>query len=240
MNAEGTELAPSNVVINGVEYSPEDAQSLIELGSKTRDLEQKWNTPVDKVWPEFGRLSQEKTQWETEKQKLEEQLQSFQSKQQQGVETPADIVQAREAARKLGIVLDEDLSKSGYIKKEELDQYLSQKQQEQDAVQKVLADADKLAKEIDGSDGRPKFNKKAVIAYANAYGHTDLMQAYEEMNEEQLKPWKEAQFAKNKSAGLKTLKPSGGKREPDEARPKNDEELSAILKEQLWGTEEGR
>lgn|SRR3990167_5151166 len=239
MNTEGTEIAPSNIVINGQEYTPEDAQSLIELGSKTRDLEKQWNTPVDKVWPEYGKLSQERTQWQSEKARLEGQLSTFQNKQQQGVETPADVTQAREAARKLGLTLNEDLEKQGYIKKDQLDEYYSQKEQEKSAVQQVLDTADKLAKEIDGTDGRPKFHKKAVIAYANAYGFSDLNEAYEDMHSEQIKSWKEEQIAKSKAAGLKTLKSSGVK-QPGENRPKSDEDARAQLKETLWGSEQGK
>ena len=207
MNTEGTEIAPSNIVINGQEYTPEDAQSLIELGSKTRDLEKQWNTPVDKVWPEYGKLSQERTQWQSEKARLEGQLSTFQNKQ--------------------------------HIKKDQLDEYYSQKEQEKSAVQQVLDTADKLAKEIDGTDGRPKFHKKAVIAYANAYGFSDLNEAYEDMHSEQIKSWKEEQIAKSKAAGLKTLKSSGVKK-PGENRPKSDEDARAQLKETLWGSEQGK
>lgn len=240
MNTEGTIEAPSNIVINGQEYAPEDAQSLIELGSKTRDLEKQWNTPVDKVWPAYGESRNQLKSMEMELSKARAEVAQFQAKQQQGVETPADVTQAREAARKLGLTLNEDLEKGGYVKKEQLDEYFTQKEQERQSLQQLLDNADKLAKEIDGTDGRPKFNKKAVIAYANAYNYTDLMSAYEDMHSEQLKPWKETQLAKNKSAGLKTLKPSGVKHEPGEVRPKNDDEFKAQLRETMFGTEEGQ
>ena len=119
--------APSKVNINGVDYDPQEAADLIGLGSKTRENEQKWNTTLDKVWPEYGKLSSERSQWQTEKQKLESQITEFQTKQQQGVETPVDVKEAREAAKKLGLVLDDDLKQGGYIKKEELDAYLTER-----------------------------------------------------------------------------------------------------------------
>ena len=235
----GSAVAPSNININGMEYSPDEAQSLIELGNKTRELEKQWNTPVDKVWPAYGESRNQLKSMETELAQARAEVAQFQAKQQQGVETPTDVTQAREAARKLGIPLNEDLEKS-YVKREELDKYFAQKEQEREAVNQILDNANKLSKEIDGSDGRPKFNKKAVIAYANAYGHSDLTTAYEEMNEEQLKPWKDAQLAKNKSTGLKTLKPSGVKHEPTNSIPKGDDEFKALLRETLSGSDEGR
>ena len=230
--------APSQVVINGTEYSPEDAQSLIELGSKTRELEKQWNTPVDKVWPEYGKSREQIKQYESELATAKTQLAEFQTKQQRGVETPSDIKEAQEAARKVGLILNEDLEKSGYVKKEELDSYFSKKQEEQRAVQAIFDEADRMAKEINATDTPAKFNKKAVIAYANAYGK-DLREAYEEMHEEVLKPWKEAKVALSKAKGLQTLKP-GGKKEYTVTKPRDNEEFKARLHESLWGSEEGK
>lgn len=236
-NQGGEPQAPSNVVINGQEYTPEEAQQLIDTGRKTREYEQKWNTPLDKVWPEYSRLSQERSSWQTEKQKLEAQIQEFQSKQQQGTETEDDVTKAKEAARKLGLTLKEDLEKEGYIRKDDLPKYFQQFSAEQQAVQKVLDEATKLEKEIDGSDGRPKFNKRVVLAYAQAYGHEDLMKAYEDMHGDSLKTWKEAQVNASKKPGLKTLKPSGGAKEPRETKV-DDNNFKSLLKEQLWGSEQ--
>jgi len=240
MDTDGT-IAPSQVVINGVEYSPEDAQQFIELGKKTREYEQKWNTSLDKVWPEYGRLTQERTQWQTEKQKYEQQLSDFQAKQRQGVETPSDVVQAREAAKKLGIVLDEDLKSGNYVRRDDLDKWYEErrtKEQEQErAVKVILEQADQLSKEIDGSDGRPKFNKKSVLAYASQYGISDLKQAYEDMFSDEVKAWKDAQVAANQKPGLKTLKQTSGKKEPEHVKVDNDN-VNELLKETLWGNKD--
>ena len=45
---EGTN-APEQIIINGQEYSPEDATQLIELGNKYRKMEGDLNTSLDKV-----------------------------------------------------------------------------------------------------------------------------------------------------------------------------------------------
>lgn len=211
----------SQIVINGVEYTPEDAQSLVELGNKTRELEKSWNSPIDSLASAYGKSQSELTQLRKERETFQQQIKSFESKQQQGTDTNQDLAQAREAARKLGLTLNEDLEKSGYVKKEDLDSYFDTKQQQQQAVQKVLSEADRLEKEIDGSDGRPKFNKRAVLAYASTYKFEDLTKAYEDMHDG-LKEWKQAQIAANQKPGLKTLKVSGGKKEPDEVRPTGD------------------
>lgn len=233
----GTVEVPSQIVINGEQYDPTEAQELIGKGKLTREYEQKWNTSLDRVWPEYGQLSQERKQWMTEKETLQRQIQEFQTKQQQGTDTGVDEAKAKEAARKLGIILNEDLEKSGYIKKDELPKYFQQFQSEQEAVQSVIKEADRLASEIDGTDGRPRFNKKAVLAYAKSYGFDDLNKAYEDMHEDQIKAWKKEQIEAKKNPGLKTLRVQGGKKEPDKVSV-NDDNINDLLKERLWGPKE--
>lgn len=230
-------IAPSQVItINGQEFDPNEAQSLIDLGRKTQEYEQKWNTKLDNVWPEYGRSREQLHKYEAELQEAKAQLSEFQQKRQEGSETPTDLREAQEAARKLGIVLNDDLGKAGYIRKDDLESWYESKRQQDQAISQVLTEADKLETEINGTDGRPKFNKRAVMAYASAYQKASLLEAYEEMNEDSLKPWKESQLAAQRKASLKTMG-STGKKEPVD--PKVDRNnFEKALGESLWGAEE--
>ena len=229
-------VTPSTISINGIDYTPEEAQSLVELGTKTRDLEKQWDTPVDKVWPEFGKTREELKTIQAERDAVRTELDEFKAKQAKGEETSADIKEARENARKLGLTLNEDLEKSGYIKKEDLPELFKSFAQEQEEVRKLMSNADALEKEIDGTDGRPAFNKKVVLAYANSYNIPDLKEAYEDMHKPALDAWKTAQVEAEKAKGLKTLS-TGGKKEPGEVRV-NDDNAKGLLHEKLYGGQE--
>jgi len=229
---DGT-LAPSNVIINGQEYSPEDAQELISLGSKTRELETKWNTPVDSLMPAYTKSREELKATQAERDEARQQIAQFQAKQNAGTDTNLDRQKAREAAKELGFVLDDDI-KDKFVSRDDLDKYFTEREQTKQAVDRVLEEASNLEKEIDGSDGRPKFYKKQVLAYAQSYGFSDLKAAYEDMHQEQLTPWKESQIQASKNKGLKTLSPSGNKKEP-EAVKVNDDNVKSLLTETLWG-----
>lgn len=228
-----TEELPTTISINGVDYDPTDLQSLIDKGTQTRDLEKQWDTPVDKVWPEYGKSREQLSSLAQEKAALQAEIQQFKAKEQAGVETPADVKSAREAARQLGLTLDEDLDKKGYIRKDDLEKYFGEYSQKQEAVKSILAKADGLEKEIDGTDGRPSFNKKVVLAYANAYNIPDLKEAYEDMNKPALDAWKATQINANKSKGLKTLG-TGGAKQPSETKL-NPDNVGDALSESLWG-----
>lgn len=224
MDTTGT-IAPSNVVINGQEYTPEEAQDLIDTGRKTHEYETKWNVKLDSVWPKYGEVSTNYKTVEGERDQARQELNDFKAKQQRDIETPADIKSAQEAARKLGIVLDEDI-KEKYIGRDELETWYTTRREkeksEQNAIDSVLKEADKIAEEVKESGSPIPFKKKAVLAYASAYGFTDLKQAYEEMNSDELKPWREEQLASKKGHSLKTLTMGAGKKAPDEVRVTND------------------
>ena len=234
MDTQGSVVAPSNVVINGQEFTPDEAQELIETGRKTHEYEQKWNVKLDNVWPKYGEVTTNYKTVEQERDQARQELSEFKAKQQQQVETPADVQAAREAAKKLGIVLDEDV-KGKYVAKDELETWYTDRRAkekaDEEAVKSVLNEADKIAEEVKKSGSPVRFNKKAVLAYASAYGKTDLREAYDEMNADDLAPWKESQLAAKKGSSLRTLS-GGNKKQPEDVRVTNDN-VKELLHESL-------
>ncbi len=235
-DSQGTAAAPSQVIsINGVDYAIDQASEYIEKGKIAKEYESKWNTPIDRLMPEYSRSREQIKTVETELEKARQTIATFQAKQQQGTETDLDIARAREAAKKVGLALNDDLS--GYIKRDDLEKFLEERDTKREATQRVLSEADKFEKEIDGSDGRPAFNKKMVLAWANAYGHSDLQSAYKDMYSDQLKEWEKAQIATSKAPSLKTLKPTGTKKEPAPTKI-TDDNVKDMLHDMLSGSGE--
>lgn len=227
-----------SITINGEEVEISQVEELYNVGKTTRDLETKYNTSLDKVWPAFGQSREQIKSLSQERDAALAELQSFRSKTQEGNATQQDFKEAKEAARSLS---PEDLEKAGFIKKDQLDSYFEEKynskRQQDQAVESVLQRAGDLEKEIDGSDGRPKFNKRAVIAYASAYGFNDLGEAYEDMHKDALDGWKEQQVAKQTKKGLTTMKSNGGAKEP--VSPKvNRDNFAEMLRESMTGNNE--
>lgn len=227
-----TEAVDQKVVINGQEYDANNASELIGLGSKTRELEKQYNTSFDKVWPEYGRSQQTLASTKKELDEARAQLAQFNAKQNAGTETGADVQKAKEALRQLGFVQSEDLDKSGYVKLSDLDKHLEKRESERDAIKTILNKADELEKSIDGTDGRPRFSKKVVLAYAQAYNISDLEKAYEDMHKEQLDVWKADQVSSKKQPALRTL--SGGKKNPEpKSGPVTNDNFDERMREAL-------
>jgi len=234
---DNNNVAPEKVIINGVEYDPSDAQSLIDLGSKTRDFEKQYSTDISRIMPDYTRATQEAKEYK-------EKLAAFEEKASQA-ETPKEKAEALRAAREMGLA-DQDYLKEKYVSREELDKYFQTKTQEQRDTQAILDTGEKLGKEIDGSDGRAKYLPKAVLAYASNYGFFDgrrsydqaLRDAYNEMNDDLNRGWKAEQLAAAKKPGLTTLKSKGLKTAPEEKKITSDEQFKEALNEALWGGNE--
>lgn len=213
-NEAGTIAPEQFLTVNGQQISVEDATKLVTLGQKWQELEGKLNTSLDKVVPEYTRATQLNKDFEQKLAERDKMLEELQQKAQPKSEVPQDVEEALKAARGIGLVDNSYLKEQGYIRKDELDEYLASRDTNANLVKGVLDEADKLAKEIDGTDGRVPFNQKAVMAYAAAYDIADLKQAYDEMNEGLNKTWQEKQIQGAERPGLTTQGP-GGVKQPE-------------------------
>lgn len=230
---EGT-IAPEQIIINGQEYTPEDASRLIDLGSKYQKIESDLNTSLDKVYPEYTKATQKLKEYEAQ---LAEERHKREELEQSRIKTetvPPDIANVRRAARDAGLADVDYLKEQGYMTRSEMDEYFNQKTNQQKLVDNILTKARDLEKTIDGSDGRVPFDADAVLAYASAYNMEDLEEAYDKMNTKGNAKWKEMQLEREQRAGLTTLN-KGGVKTPKEV-PVTDDNFKQMWDE-LYGEE---
>ena len=90
------------------EFSKDELRELVGLGKIGKEAEEKYQTKIDKVWPEFTKKSQKLKELEEQISKREEE--ETRTKVTEGRELSADEQRkiAREEAKKLGILLDDD------------------------------------------------------------------------------------------------------------------------------------
>lgn len=194
------------IKIGDKEYSQSDLQSLVGLGEMAREVETRYNTKLDRVYPEYTKSTQKIKQYEQE---LEE-LRQANARQTQNTDseiTESTIREARDAARKLGIVTQEDFEER--MSKGFRSQYLEQRQAE-----KLLDDMSRLEEQIDGTDGRPRFNKEDVLEYMRDSGVRNPMDAYELKYKRQTDEWRANQIIKSKQTGFYTTDTSSGDKQP--------------------------
>jgi hypothetical protein len=224
--AEENKQELENIKIGETEYTPEEAQHLIELGKLGKEAEEKFNTKLDKVWPEFSRSQNELKSTKEELEKYKQQLQD--QAKQNAVDpnlTEEQRRTAREQAKAIGIVTNDQLE-------EWFESKFSQKYSSTREAERLLEDTSKLEKEINGSDGRPKFNQQEVLEYMRDNGIRNPQVAYKLKYEDQLDKWKEDQLNKNKNRGIYTQITTSGNKQPKEIRP-NKSNIEALMAEAL-------
>jgi soluble cytochrome b562 len=191
------------------EFTQEELSELVGLGSKAKEVGEH-HGGFDKFVSEFGKKSQRIGE-------LQEKLDEFNTAKQtgdaEGVED--SLEQARDAARKLGIVLKDDL-----------DSYYENRRQ----GERLLESCQSLEETIDGSDGRPKFEAKEVLEFmAENPGFKDPNKAYEALHMDEMTSWRVAKLQKEKK-GIVTQEETSLSKQPKTVTP-NRENLHSLIGE---------
>jgi hypothetical protein len=216
----------STVKVGEKEYTQDELSRLVQLGEMGKEVEERYNTKLDRVYPEYTKATQRVRELE----KIE---QEYVKSQQNKINVPENeeqaIKEAREAARKLGLVDVETF-------RDELGKSFREYYEKERAAERILDQARGFEKEIDGSDGRPKFETEKVLQFMVDSGVQDLMTAYKVMNESNLDVWKEQQLGKAKKAGLKTQESTvaGSSKQPADVKV-NKDNFDQLLQEALEG-----
>jgi len=215
---------PEKVKVGEKEYTQEELNKVVELGEIGREVESKYNTKLDKVWPEYTKATQELKTLREEKARIE--AERVNQKQQSGEQLTDEEVaqQAREQARRIGLALNEDVEAK-----------VTQKVMEVLEARDLLNTCKEYEGEYSGKDGRPSFKTKEILEYMDETGIKNPEKAYKDKYEKELDSWKEEQIKKSKPSGLYTERAAqAGSREPSEIKPTKDN-LDQLIKDALEG-----
>lgn len=226
---ENNEQIEEKVKLGEEEFTQAELSEMVGMAKSVKEAEEKYNTKLDRVWPEYGRS-------QTRVKELEQKTAEYEAKLAQVQQAPAlnpndqeQVKQALDAAKKLGLVTKEDF-------RTYLDQNFREFYVREESAKELLRDSRDLEEEIDGKDGRPAFKTQDILGYMAETGIKNPELAYKTKYESELDSWKESKLAGAKKPGLYTQK-SGGAKEPPVIRP-NKENLDALIAEQLYGPQE--
>ena len=215
------------VKVGEKEYKQEELSQLVELGELGREAESRYNTKLDKVWPEYTRTQNKNKELLEELNELRKTKEEPEATQPQpGDLTPEQIQESKAAAKKMGIVTDETFTDQ--LNKNFRKMYLEEREAE-----RLLEKTATHEKEIDGTDGRPKFNQKEILEHMQETGIRDDMKAYKDKYEIELDKWKQEQFLSKKAPGLSTIEKSSAGSKVYHQSPTTEENLDKRVDEAL-------
>jgi hypothetical protein len=206
------------IKIGEVEYEPKELESLVEKGKKVDEYTKKYNTDFDKAWSSYGKTTGENKDLKAELEKLKTQIQ-FQQGGQSGALTDEQKAQAKQQLQ--------DILGGRVITDKELDSTLAQRE----AGRELLKDCKDQEREIDGSDGRPKFVTEEILAHMQETGIRNPLKAYKDKFENELDTWKQSELNKEKGSNLPTLTSMGEKQPKKVVVTK--ENIGELIREQL-------
>jgi len=202
------------IVVGDQELTPDEARDLITKGKTFRELSEEYPDINFKELPRsFTQNQQELADLKKPKSKeIDEVLTEEEvAKRKQIKDFFADPLVKKE--------LKKMTSEDSKTLKEDLD------------FQKVI---ETLETEFDGTDGRPKFDKKAVLKYGMEHQLFNPRTAYKEMHEAELDEWKiKNAMTKPRPSTFSEKRGGIGSKQPEPKTPTNFKEATAAALEQI-------
>lgn len=202
------------------EYTQSELQEMVGIAEQTREVEKTYNTKMDKVYPAFTKVSQEKAALEARLRDMEEK-----SKIPSNLDDN-QVKQAREAAKNIGLVTKDDFAQ--YMQEHFRTQYQQERQAE-----RLLDDCKALEKEMDGSNGQPKFKTEEALQWMADNGGKSPRQAYKMIYEKEIDDYKQRELGKARRPGMVTeTNTNAGGKEPTRVKVTRDN-IDDLMREAL-------
>lgn len=211
---EEAEEIEEKVKVGDEEYTRDELKDLVGLGKMGREMEEKWDTKIDKVYPEFTKSRQElKELRETVEAREETQVKE---KLAEGKELSPDEQRkvAREEAKRLGLLLDTDFN----------DMYAQRR-----AGERLTDSTESAVSNAEDKYGIKTTVKDVLQHMAKPESPKVPEKAIKDMFEPQIDKWKEEQLTSKKGDGLVTESAStAGGKEPSEVKITRDNLRDAV------------
>ena len=169
------ETTEEKVKVGEVEYSQEELSKLVGLGKTAVELEEKWNTKIDRLYPEYTKKTQELAEL-PEKVKAQVLAEIEEEKTKEKARTGEEL--SEEEQLKLA---GQKLEELGFVNKEKLKTEVLGILSARDLLEETQGVIEEMDKE-----GKPKTNVDELLAYMEETGIKNPKLAYKAKFEKEL------------------------------------------------------
>lgn len=202
------------------EYTQDELNQMVGIVDRVREIESHHGS-LDKVVSDFGRRGEEIGRMKSELETLKTQRQT----------TTSEWTPEQKTAVKQQIV---DILGGEPMTDKQLESWYQNRR----SGEKLLEECEHYEGEVDGSDGRPKFDKEKILQHMADTGIRNPMKAYKDKYESELEKWKEGELSKAKGNGMFTQTgANNGAKQPAAVKVTKDN-LGQLMSEALYGPQE--
>lgn len=157
------------VKVGEKEYDPEELNKLVGLGEIAREVETKYNTKIDRVYPEYTKTTQKVKEQE---QKLAEYEQKFQTQNQAVI--PTQLTDEQKTLARQQLI---DL---GFVPRDEMTKEVNKTYAQAKTVDALINDTQKVITDMTGK-GYPQTSMEDLLKFMDEGGYKNPKVAYREM-----------------------------------------------------------
>ena len=206
---------PETIKVGEEEYSQDELQKMVGLGKVASELETKWNTDINRLFPEYTKLSQEKKEWLKERDERP---------------APAVIKNEDEEVDEVKQAVSK-LKELGFLSREDVDREVSSRVMSVLEAKELLNNTERLVKEQSES-GNPKISSEELLEYMRETGIRRPEFAYKSRFEKELDEIKEKKLSGIKPKGIITEDGGAGMKVPQQ-KPITRDNITEALSEVL-------
>lgn len=217
VEAEGSSEEVVKIKVGETEYDPAELDKLVGLGKIGAEMQDKYNRPYDKLYPEYTKEHQTRLAYEKELTELK--AARTESTTPVAGTPEADREEIIKQARDLGLVTKSDIN--DYVQEQVTSRVEAFRLL--DNVNGILSDRAEL--------GQPKTAPEDLLRYMNDTGIKNPEIAYEVMHKDELKTWEKKQVDEVRPSKMVTSSVSdAGSKQPTFEVPTDEAGLRASFR----------
>lgn len=212
-----SQVLPEKIKVGEEEFTQEELGRLVGIGKIGMEADEKFNTKIDRVYPEYTKSTQRVKELESEMEALRATI----SKPTEPTNNVWDDNAKAEAKKAMQELYGDEIM----TKKDVENFYANQRE-----ATKLLDDVNHVISEAQEA-GKPVVSVEDILNHMNETGIKSPLKAYKDLKEEELDKWKEEKIKELKPSGMTTTESStAGAKEPPEVRTTTGN-LRDLLKE---------
>lgn len=205
---EKGEDEPQKVKIGDQEFTQEEAAELLNKGRLAKEIEEKQNTDLSKVYPEYTKSRQELKEMES----IKEEWQQLKKEKEEAATKASQVDQTEDSGAVNPQQIKKVLQEAGFVTTDNFFDMAAR----YNSAQRMIDQGKEIESKGNpfGEKELPKFKSQEIFDYMSETGIKDPVTAYKVKYEEEIDEWRNKKLGESKPESPPEVRPSTGDKRP--------------------------